>query len=82
MAKPHLIQNGWRVHSSDGVILGTVIDASGDTVLIGDDDGARWSVAKEDIAEEEEGSMLATLSTAAEQVQWASEPSGEAPIGT
>jgi hypothetical protein len=69
MTKPSIVQNGWRIRSSDGVDLGTVIDASGDTLLVDDESGGRWSVPKEDIAEEEDGSMLATLSTSAAQVR-------------
>ena len=69
MTKPSLVQVGWRIHSSDGVILGSVVDASGDSLLIGDEEGARWWVPKEDIAEEEEQAMRATLSIDAEHVR-------------
>lgn len=56
------IQTGWKVRTSDGHDLGTVVDLSHDSVFLMDDDGRRRTVPKAHIDEEDEGAMLAILS--------------------
>ena len=66
------IQNGWRVRTSDGHDLGTVIESSRDSMIVRADDGRRRTIPKDHIDEEDESAMLAILSIDADDLDDAS----------
>jgi hypothetical protein len=57
-----IVQTGWHVRTSDGRELGTVVDFSGDSIVVSGGAGRRHTIPKSYLDEEEEGSKLAILS--------------------
>jgi hypothetical protein len=64
-----IVQSGWSVRTSDGHDLGTVVDFSGDAMIVSDGSGGRHTIPKSYLAEEEEGTKLAILSIDSAQVE-------------
>jgi hypothetical protein len=64
-----IVQSGWKVRTSDGHELGTVVDFSGDSMIVSDGAGGRHTIPKSYLAEEEEGSKLAILSIDSDEVE-------------
>jgi hypothetical protein len=62
-----IVQTGWNVRTSDGRELGTVVDFSGDSIVISGA-GRRHAIPRSYLDEEEEGTRLAILSIDSEEV--------------
>lgn len=63
-----IVQTGWEVRSRDGQYLGTVVDSSGDSMVVNDGAGQRRTIPKSAVSEQQESSRLALLSIDSEEV--------------